>query len=477
MAAIVRFWNIDNLTTFGGDQGYDFIQIRKMFTSQKPTLLGPKIGPYNKIGNLYLGPAYYYLLAPSLYFFKFDPLGAAVLTALFSIGTILLIYKTSYEFLSRQIAFISSTIFSFSAHLINQSRSPSNPHLIPLFSVILLYSLLKISKKKEKSLIWPVLSGLSIGIMFQLHYLAIGLFLSSILFLILTNKIKEIIIIIAAFLVAISPQIIFELRHEFFVTNLFVEQLKSGNNVSGAGDFIQNIIESVKLLSSVISESKNLAIPFIVLVSVGILAKAKNKKLKPAQILLFLNLFFGLILTAIYSGDLGSHYFATIYVSACILIAASIASVYETFKNFYVRAIIVCVFLILLLSNLLSLDLERREGYTMPKGQNLTGIRKTAKIIASDTTPTTRFNIASVLDGDTRSMPYRYLVDVYGKTAQDVEKYPESEFIYLISRDEEDAIRRYTVWEIASFAPFVFQNRWEIQNGIYLYKLARSSNL
>lgn len=474
MAAVVRFWNITDLTTFGGDQGYDFIQIRKMFTDQKPTLLGPKIGPYNKIGNLYLGPAYYYLLAPSLYFFKFDPLGPALLTAMFSIVTILLIYQTSKEFFSLQIALISSSIYSFSAFLINQSRAPSNPHLTPLFSVILLYSLLKITNKKEKSYIWLVLSGLSLGIMFQLHYLAAGLLISSVIFLFLSKKIKEILIIIVAFLAAISPQIIFELRHEFFVTNLFIEQLRSGNNVSGSGRFIRNFIESAKLLSSIISESKNLLSVFTILISAGFLIKAKNKKLKPALILLVLNLFFGLVITSIYSGDLGPHYFATIYVTACILISISISSVYETFKNLYARAILVCTFLILLSSNLLSLDLNSQEGYTMPKGQNLTGIRKTAKIIAGDVIPTTRFNIASTLDGDTRSMPYRYLVNVYGKTAQDVEKYPESEVIYLISKDEEDAIRRYTVWEVASFAPFDITNKWEVQNGILLYKLVKA---
>ena len=475
LAAILRFWNLGNLTTFGGDQGYDFAVVRKMLVTGKPTLLGPKIGPYNKIGNLYLGPAYYYLLAPSLYFFKYDPIGPAVLTTTLSLATIFLIYIVCSKFLSFKIATVASSTYAFSTFLINQSRAASNPHLIPFFASLLLLSLLEITNKKSKSLIWPLISGLSLGIMFQLHYLAIALILSSLTFLLISKKFKEALLVITSFILGILPQIIFELRHEFFVTNIFINQLKLGGNISNISRFKQNFLGSVELLSSIILESRKLVVVFIILIVAALLIKTNNKLLKPILILLILNLLFGLMLTSIYSRDLGPHYFATIYPTACILIGIAFAQAYETFKNIFARMAIISLLLYLLAVNLMSLDLNRQEGYTMPKGLNLPGIKKASNIIAQDASQAQRFNIASTLDGDSRARPYRYLVEVYGKSAQDVEKYPESEVIYLISRDEEGAVRRYTVWEVASFTPFDFASEWEIKNGIHLYKLIKST--
>ena len=53
-AGLLRFWRLETLTTFSGDQGYDFLIVKRMLLDSKFTLLGPKIGPYNEIGNLYL---------------------------------------------------------------------------------------------------------------------------------------------------------------------------------------------------------------------------------------------------------------------------------------------------------------------------------------------------------------------------------------------------------------------------------------
>lgn len=474
LSAVLRFTNIDKLTTFGGDQGYDFAIVRKMLVTIKPTLLGPKIGPYNEIGNLYLGPAYYYLLAPSLYFFKYDPIGPAFLTVSLSLATIFLIYIIALKFLSYKTAVFASSIYAFSSFLINQSRAASNPHLIPFFASLVLLSLLVITNKKSKSLIWPLAAGLSLGIMFQLHYLATALLASSLIFLLISKNFKVTLIVIVSFILGILPQIIFELRHEFFVTNIFIAQLKLGGNISTMTKFGQNFLESFGLLSLIISESRRLFILFVILIAAAFFRKTNNKSLKPVLILLVLNLGFGLVFTSVYSGELGPHYFATIYPTACILIGITFAHAYETFKNIFARAAISSLLLYLLATNIFNLDLNRQEGYTMPKGMNLPGIKKASSFISEDVKLGVKFNIASALDGDTRARPYRYLVDVYGKSPQDVEKYPQSDVIYLISQDEEEAIRSYTVWEVASFAPFDFAARWEIQNGIHLYKLVKN---
>ena len=57
-----------------------------------------------------------------------------------------------------------------------------------------------------------------------------------------------------------------------------------------------------------------------------------------------------------------------------------------------------------------------------------------------------KYNIAATLDGDTRAMPYRYLLEVYGTKPMKVEDYPHAEVLYLVSRDSESIINSYTVY-------------------------------
>src|SRR4030042_4860926 len=131
------------------------------------TLLGPKIGPYNDIGNLYLGPAYYYLIAPALFLSGLDPIGPAILTVSLSLLTIILIYYFCLKFLNRQTGVIASLLYSLNTFLINQSRDSSNPHLIPFFAMLYIYSFIEIINSKVKQKIWPAITGISLGIMFQ----------------------------------------------------------------------------------------------------------------------------------------------------------------------------------------------------------------------------------------------------------------------------------------------------------------------
>ena len=474
-AAILRFWHLEELTTFSGDQGYDFLIVKRMLVDGKFTLLGPKIGPYNEIGNLYLGPAYYYLIAPFLLIFRLDPIGPAVGTAALAVATIAIIYLICNKFISKPVALLASTLYAFNTFLINQSRASSNPHLIPLFACVLIYSTAQISVSKSKSSIWPILAGLSAGVMFQLHYLGLSLIPPFLAMMAITRNLKKLLWALAAFLTAISPQILFETRHEFFITNLFIKQLSTGQNISTLGQFRDQLLNSLQKISQIFLNSNEflyILIPFLIIL---IIFYIHNNR-KSALIIEFLTLtiIFGLIFASIYSRTLELHYFASIYAGFAILIATALISFFSLFKNIVPRIIIIIAIFQIFAANILSFNLDRQEGFTMPKGWNLNGIKKASKIITGDVSSGKTFNIASTLDGDTRARPYRYLVEVMGKVPLDVEHYPESDAIYLVARDDQKTIKSYTVWEVSSFAPFEIDQNWDIQNGIKMYKLTKA---
>ena len=73
---------------FLGDQGRDVLVIRNFFKHKDLFFIGPQ----TSIGNMYLGPYYYYLIAPALLLANFNPVGPAVFIALFGIATTYLIF-------------------------------------------------------------------------------------------------------------------------------------------------------------------------------------------------------------------------------------------------------------------------------------------------------------------------------------------------------------------------------------------------
>src|SRR3989344_1341171 len=93
-AAYMRLYRISEYLTFLGDEGRDVLVVKRMLIDGKFTLLGP----ITSVGSIYMGPVYYYLMAPFLYLWNFDPTGPTVLVALLSLATVFLIYLIGEEF-------------------------------------------------------------------------------------------------------------------------------------------------------------------------------------------------------------------------------------------------------------------------------------------------------------------------------------------------------------------------------------------
>jgi len=474
LAVIVRFWRIHDLTTFSGDQGVDFLIVKKMLIDGEITLLGPKLGHFSDIANIYLGPAYYYIISLPLYLSGFDPIGPILFVTVLSVITIILVYLFVKQYFSSSIALITSLLFAFSAPVIEQSRVPLNPNLIPFFTILLLFSLYKIVFDKKNVILWPFVLGFSSGILFQLHYLTITIILISHIAVILNKNIRIIVTSLAAFILAISPQILFELRHDYFITNQIILRMKSVDEILSSSNFIVNTSISISILLTSIFTSKYIFIGLLLLVMSLVTTYKIPLIYKQKYFLLMTMLFFSILVSSSTSFNPQFHYLSHTFVPFIIIfsMAAHMGLNAKIPPIFKLSIIIVLISVIAL--NLSVLNLDRTEGYTMAKGWNLTGIKKSSRIISDDVS-SNKFNIVATLDGDTRARPYRFLVETYGKIPLGVENYPESEILYLVSRESEQEILNYSVWEVSSFKPFKFEREWPIQNGIKLYKLSKES--
>src|SRR3989304_5692453 len=93
IGAFFRLYRIDEYMTFLGDEGRDAIIVRRLLVNFDPIL----IGPGTSVGNMYLGPIYYYMIAPFLLLFNFSPVGPSVFIALLGIITIYSMWKVWNE--------------------------------------------------------------------------------------------------------------------------------------------------------------------------------------------------------------------------------------------------------------------------------------------------------------------------------------------------------------------------------------------
>src|SRR5258706_14058526 len=93
LAAFLRLYRIRDYMTFLGDEGRDVLVVYNILHGHF-TLLGPT----SSVGGFFLGPIYYYFMAPFLWIFNYDPVGPAVMVGLFGVLTIWFVYKIGNEF-------------------------------------------------------------------------------------------------------------------------------------------------------------------------------------------------------------------------------------------------------------------------------------------------------------------------------------------------------------------------------------------
>ncbi len=225
--------------TFLGDEGRDVLVVKHMIVDHKLTLLGPTAS----VGGFFLGPIYYYFMLPFLWAWNLNPVGPAIMVALFGIATVFLVFKVGKEVVNSWVGLIAASLYALSPVVITYSRSSWNPNLVPFFSLLLMYLLwLVIEKKRTSYLIWI---GIVLGIGIQLHYLFLFLFVVTGIWFIFHNKeismLRSVPLVFIGFLIGYSPFLAFELRHGFPNTQSILRFVLAGKDTGFAPGFLATV--------------------------------------------------------------------------------------------------------------------------------------------------------------------------------------------------------------------------------------------
>jgi 4-amino-4-deoxy-L-arabinose transferase-like glycosyltransferase len=133
----------------------------------------PLLGPRASLtGDFNLGPFYYYLLAIPYWLGRGDFRAAIVFFALLNSLSIPLLYFVAKRWFSKYQSMLISLLFACSAYFIQIQSFPWNPYVLPLFIILSLYFINKVSEKKYINFFF---FAISYAICLQLHATAIFL--------------------------------------------------------------------------------------------------------------------------------------------------------------------------------------------------------------------------------------------------------------------------------------------------------------
>ncbi|MBI2066228.1 glycosyltransferase family 39 protein [Candidatus Woesebacteria bacterium] len=217
-AAFLRLYRISEYMTFLGDEGRDAIIVRRLLVNFDPIL----IGPGTSIGNMYLGPLYYYLMAPALFLANYSPVGPSVQIALLGVGTTFFIWYIARVWFGKTAGIIAALFYALAPTVIIYSRSSWNPNIMPFFSLLTIWGTGKFWQ--ERKFRWLPVIGMGVAFALQSHYLGLLLIPVVVVFWLSTffkirksesvrHFVRQTIYGIILFLALMSPIVIFDARH------------------------------------------------------------------------------------------------------------------------------------------------------------------------------------------------------------------------------------------------------------------------
>jgi len=469
-----------------GDEGRDVMIVRRLLVDGHP----PLIGPGTSIGNMYLGPLYYYMMTPALLLANFSPLGPAVQIAILGIITVWFVWYAGRLWFGKNAGLIAAGLYAISPTVIIYSRSSWNPNIMPFFALLSIYSIWKVWKDHHFK--WLVVLGIAYAFVLQSHYL--GLLLAPTLFIFwfltfrnleliknskleIRNFVKSSLIGFGIFVILMSPLFFFDLRHNwmnakamyaFFTVRQTTVSIKPWTA-------IPKIPEMLNLIDNSVVSGKNtigaiVASLVIVIGTVWVFVKnylrKKNFKISAEYWLLISWLGFGLIGFGIYKQNIYDHYFGFIFAVPFLLIGSFIATLISNGKLTKILGIVLIAYLVVI--NLIASPLRKEPNKLLQRTIDV------SKIIELNNDGKS-FNLAVIADNNYEAA-YEYFLQkdnypVIDIDAQKPDTIAGQLFVVceLIPNSKCDPTHSPKA-QIASFGWSKIESSWDI-DGTIVYKL------
>jgi len=234
---LIRFWNFPEWYIFDADQETLSLMVKQIVVDHKPLLIGMP----TSVGGMFIGPLLVYLLAPFYQLGSMSPWSNFLFVLLGSLATTASIYFVSSKIFSKSTGVYATVIYGLSFLITSFDRTFWNPTLMPLASIWMFYGLWRYLN--DRKTIWLVLSVMAVGFMANFHFTFVfGLGFLFISWLLFSRNFRILLLMGLIFFIFVSPLVIFDLRHDLFITRNFLSFLSSGPEKTS------NIVQSFSLL-------------------------------------------------------------------------------------------------------------------------------------------------------------------------------------------------------------------------------------
>ncbi len=485
VAAFCRLYKINEYMTFLGDEGRDVIIVRRLLVEFHP----PLIGPGTSIGNMYLGPLYYYMMAPALLLANFSPIGPAIQIAILGIITVWFVWFVGREWFGKWAGIIAAGLYAISPTIITFSRSSWNPNIMPFFSLLSIYSIWRVWKNKEFK--WLMILGIAFAFVLQSHYLGLllaptlGIFWLLTLINIWKDKvtkqkfIRYSFIGLFSFLLLMSPLLFFDIRHDWMNTKAFYKFLTVRQETVSVKPwtgipkipalFVQintSLLGGMNLIAAKIGSI------LILITALWVFLKNYRKKdwvkIPMQYVLLSLWMIFALIGFGIYKQNIYDHYFGFVFVVPYLFAGAFISKLWK-FNKFakFLGLIILIYFLVV---NLIKNPLRYSPNNQLARAQHVS-----EKILNEDSDKP--FDLAVLAERNYED-GYRYFLELSGATVLHADRWDQKTIVdqlFVVCEMEEKKCdpTHSPKAEVANFGQTKIDVKWEV-DGVIIYKLSHT---
>ena len=293
LAVFLRFYHLEELMYFNIDEGrYSFL-MKRIVLDKHPSLIGIAIP-----GGFYLGPGYFIFGGILQLLVNFDPAKMGAIASLFGVLSTWGIYLLAKKMFGRRTGIFSMAVYCFSYLVVIYNRIFWPLTLSSVSAVVTYWGLFHIVKSKQFWWLYPIAILLTIGSHSDASYFSLVLLVIFILTRFKPKGIKKPAIIAASiFLLAQTPLILFDLRHNFYNSKLLLQFLSPSTStfVVNPGALIKSLSIFPKSLARVLMPSSALDITYQLSPSSGAVTQRESVILLPLVVLsltLLLGFFF-----------------------------------------------------------------------------------------------------------------------------------------------------------------------------------------
>lgn len=469
LGSALRLTNLGVSMQFQADQGRDALIAYGILHGDVAL-----VGPSTSVGSMFLGPIYYYFMAPFLGLAGYNPVGPTLAVAVIGILTIPLLFWVARQWLGSAVATLSVLLYMAAPWVVEFTRFSWNPNPAPAVSLLLWWSAWKALNGQPR---WWALVGFWFAVLIQLHYVAllaivpvgllwlwqVGMSIRQSHWKALRQDLLWSFVAAVILLASFAPLVIFDLRFNGLIRSGFSSFFQSTDKPDVAiVDKLQGVWRSHFSRARYVlgqfwggKDSVSFYRPLIrysVFGAIGVwlLWGRRLWQRGESKIWIYLSLIVWTSMLGLgwYSGEVYVHYVSYLFPIVPLLAAGIIL---ELRHVPFLGIIFSSLVWVVLLTGAMQPSSQK---FLKPAGWQYTNMQDIAQLILSEVPGEKTYSLALLSEiRDYRGMNYRYFLTTEGRAPVDFAAANQADILVVVAEnpDTPDEVLNSPVYEIATF--------------------------